>query len=610
MEMAANPKGNEMSKRRSRRFLTAGVITTAAIFSAAVATGGASADGPEPKFTLTILHNNDGESSLLPVEIDGVSYGGVSRFNAKVTELRNESYRPSFDPGEAPQRGHLLLNSGDNYLPGPEFEASRAGDEFFDARAIRFLEYDALAIGNHEFDFGPETFARFVRRVAPIPLVSANLDYSGEPELAALAGRRLVKSDVVTENNRRIGIVGLTSPSLPTISSPGAVEVLTNLAELAQAEVDDLTRRGVDIIILMSHLQGIESEIALVSELRGIDVVIGGGGDEILADPGDALFPGHEENIFGAYPQVGTDAEGVEVPVVTTPGNYRYVGALQVTFDRDGNVLFWDEEDSGIKLVTDTGPEAVEQNIKQLANVERPVAAFTAGLAATIIGNSDVDLDCERVEVRGTETNCGNLVADAHLSTAQDLAADFGVQAPQMAIMNGGGIRGEIDQPAGPISVNDTFRLQPFGNFVGVAEDVPAETVRQIIEEGAIQLPDPGDGGFVHLAGASVVIDTSFPARDADQNTGVQNAPGERVRELVLDDGTVLVTGGVSQDVTVDIAGLSFSLGGGDAYPAVPFTNVGISDQQSLQRYIEDVLGGNVTAADYPRGGEGRLTIS
>ncbi|MGI9613800.1 MAG: bifunctional metallophosphatase/5'-nucleotidase, partial [Acidimicrobiales bacterium] len=142
------------------------------------------------------------------------------------------------------------------------------------------------------------------------------------------------------------------------------------------------------------------------------------------------------------------------------------------------------------------------------------------------------------------------------------------------------------------------------------AEDVPAETVRQIIEEGAIALPPGGDGGFAHLSGASVVIDTSFPARDANQTTGEQNSPGERVRELVLDDGTVIVTGGVTQDVIVDIVGLNFSLGGGDAYPAVPFTNLGISDQQSLQTYIEDTLGGSVTAAQYPRGGEGRITIN
>jgi 5'-nucleotidase/UDP-sugar diphosphatase len=218
-------------------------------------------------------------------------------------------------------------------------------------------------------------------------------------------------------------------------------------------------------------------------------------------------------------------------------------------------------------------------------------------------------LDCERNEVRGVETNCGNLIVDGLLSTAHQRAADFGVDTPQVAVQNGGGIRGEIDQPAGPITVADTFRLAPFGNFVAVAEDVPAETFRQIIEEGAILLPAPGDGGFVHLAGATVVIDPSFPARNADQTTGEQLAPGQRVRSLVLDDGTVVVANGVTQDVTVDIAGLNFSLGGGDAYPAVPFTNLGITDQQSLQGYIEGPLGGLVTAAQYPRGGEGRITI-
>jgi 5'-nucleotidase len=85
--------------------------------------------------------------------------------------------------------------------------------------------------------------------------------------------------------------------------------------------------------------------------------------------------------------------------------------------------------------------------------------------------------------------------------------------------------------------------------------------------------------------------------------------PGERVRSLVLDDGTVVVANGVTQNVTVDVAGLNFSLNGGDAYPVVPFTNLGITDQQSLQGYIEGPLGGVVTGAQYPRGGEGRITI-
>lgn len=146
---------------------------------------------------------------------------------------------------------------------------------------------------------------------------------------------------------------------------------------------------------------------------------------------------------------------------------------------------------------------------------------------------------------------------------------------------------------------------------MAIAEEVPAETLRQIIEEGAIRLPDPGDGGFVQVSrGTTLVIDTSFPARDADQNTGEQIMPGQRVRRLILADGTVVVMNGVTQDVSVDVAGLNFSLNGGDAYPAVPNTTVGVTDQQSLQSYIEGPLGGVVTEPQYPRGGKGRITIN
>ncbi len=606
-------------KHGGRRRVVGSLMAVIALLIATVAASGTASaeveenqnDRSQPDLTLTILHNNDGESSLLPIERDEIEWGGIARFQSKVDELRASSGDETYDDGEAERRGVVLLNSGDNFLAGTSFQAGQQdGAPFYDGIAVQRLDYDALAIGNHEFDFGPAIFEEFVDEVDNATFVSANLDFSTTPDLRSdFARHKIRRSRIVRVEGRRVGIVGLTTPSLPTISSPGSVEVLTDLVGIAQKQIDSLNRRGARRIILISHLQGLDSEIELVSQLTDVDIVIGGGGDEILADPGDRLFPGDEDDIFGSYPQVATDAEGKAVPIVTTPGNYRYVGALQVTFDRDGNLLSWDDGDSGLNVVAGDGPGAVEPDPWQKSMVEEPVAAFIDDLANQIIGSSDVDLDCERVEVRGVESNCANLIADSLLSTGQARAAAFGVEAPQMAIMNGGGIRGEVDQLAGPISVADTFRLQPFANFVGVAENVPAETIRQIIEEGAIRLPAPGDGGFAQLAGASVVIDPSFPARDADQSTGEQFSPGERVRELVLDDGTVLVTGGVSQDVEVDLVGLSFSLGGGDAYPAVPFTNMGISDQQSLQSYIEDVLGGSVTAAQYPRGGEGRLTI-
>jgi 5'-nucleotidase/UDP-sugar diphosphatase len=596
--------------------LFAPFVASLALAPVAGAVGDSGASVPD--FTLTILHNNDGESSLLPTlrdtDGDGVaetSYGGIARFQRKVDQLRFNSFLGTYDPGESLRRGVVLLNSGDNFLAGTSFQASQQeGAPFYDGLAVALLRYDALAVGNHEFDFGPAIFRRFVQTVSNAPFVSANLDYSGEPALADLAGKRLVKSRILSVGRRLVGIVGLTTTSLPTISSPGGVRVLTDLAAIAQAEIDALSRRGARIIILQSHLQGLESEIALVPMLRGVDVVIGGGGDEVLADPGDELFPDDANDVFGTYPQLALDLDGRQVPVVTTPGNYRYVGQLQLSFDRRGEVVAIDGADSGIQLVTDRGPQAVGESLIQKHFVEEPVAAFVAGLAAQIIGSSDVDLDCERTEVRGRETNCANLIADAHLAAAQAQAPAFGLDVPQIALMNGGGIRGEVDQIAGPISIADTFRLQPFANFLAIAEDVPAETLRQIIEEGAIRLPASGDGGFVQVSeGTTLVIDSSFPARVANQTTGVQTSPGQRVRELVLADGTIVVQDGVTQNVTVDVAGLNFSLNGGDAYPAVPNTTVGLTDQQSLERYIGESLGGIVTGLDYPRGGEGRLTI-
>ncbi len=214
-----------MRHGRRRRFRIIVVAALVAVLSATMTAGTASARGhgrPRADFTLTILHNNDGESSLLPTTVDGVEYGGIARFQRKVNRLRRRSHS-TYDRGESRKRGVVLLNSGDNYLAGTTFQASEEeGAPFYDGIAVRLLRYDVLGIGNHEFDFGPETFARFVETVdRRTPFVSANLDFSASPSLAGHVGRSLVSSTVVRERGEKIGVVGLTTPSLPTISSPG-----------------------------------------------------------------------------------------------------------------------------------------------------------------------------------------------------------------------------------------------------------------------------------------------------------------------------------------------------------------------------------------------------
>ncbi len=194
----------------------------AALLAAALA-GSASA---QSGFTLTILHNNDGESDVLPNRADAdlnPGAGDAARFATLVNQRRAASLSD----------GLLTLTSGDNFLAGPEFTVSGndfpGGSDFYDARVVRGVGYDALTLGNHDFDFGPSTLADFIRASQPatgnpIPFLSANLDFSAEPELQGLFDAGLIARSATFDfgGGQRVGVVGGTTPNLPFISSPGA----------------------------------------------------------------------------------------------------------------------------------------------------------------------------------------------------------------------------------------------------------------------------------------------------------------------------------------------------------------------------------------------------
>jgi 5'-nucleotidase len=222
-----------------------------------------------------------------------------------------------------------------------------------------------------------------------------------------------------------------------------------------------------------------------------------------------------------------------------------------------------------------------------------------------------VDLDGLRNSVRTIETNEGNLIADALLWQAQQLAGGFGVDSPQVGLQNGGGIRNDSIIPAGPISELDTFDMVPFANFVSVVPDIPREQFKELLEN-AVSRVEFVDGRFVQVAGFSFSWDPAGTPQILDASGNV-TTPGTRVLDVTLDDGTPIVVGGVVQaGDPIDIATIDFSARGGDQHPyrGAPFTTVGVSYQQALSNYIQDPagLGGAITAADYPEGGEGRIT--
>ena len=222
---------------------------------------------------MTILHNNDGESKLINLGKGLEKFGGIDRFVAAVEREKEIAASNRIIDSS----GVIMVSSGDNFLAGPAVTVGMRAGTFYDALALDMIGYDAIALGNHDFDLGPEVLAEFIMQVTETepPFLSSNLDFSGEPLLRDLVAEgRIAKSVVVSVNGVKIGIIGVTTPMLASLSSPRRVTVIADVAGKVQAEVDRLEASGVNKIVLLSHLQDIDGEIALVGEIHGVDVVV------------------------------------------------------------------------------------------------------------------------------------------------------------------------------------------------------------------------------------------------------------------------------------------------------------------------------------------------
>ncbi len=617
--------------RRSRLGI---VLVLVAMLAAllVVAAPAAMADPPDDYATaayqLTILHNNDGESQLVNAGSGLEDYGGAARFKALV-----DTQRAAAAPNV------VMISSGDNFLAGPEFNLglkhnTDTGEPMYDTTAMAFIGYDAVNLGNHDFDFGPDVLATFIEgyQTPPTvpappyagsfttpPYVSANLDFTLEPNLAALVDplgpittvvdplKPIAQSTVITVGAEDIGVIGLETPNLASISSPRDVIIDRDTINVVKDQVAALTAApfSVDKIILTSHLQSIDNEMALIAEVTGVDVVISGGGDELLANPGDALIPGDEGTAYGTYPQWVQDKNGAYVPIVTTSGEYKYLGQLQVGFDAAGNVVGVGPDSGPLVVSTAAGNDADMQKY-----VVDPVVAGLAALKAEKVATSEVALDGLRNSVRFMETNEGNLIADSYIWQATELASDFGSAIPDVAITNGGGIRNNTVIAAGDLTVLDTFDMVPFPNFLTVVEKVPTAHFKELLEN-AVSDIDGSSGRFAQISGFTMRYNPDEQAQIVNDD-GFVLTPGKRIQSVVLDDGTVLVKDGavVAGKPTVNIVTIDFLVRGGDQYPyrGVPFTVLGVTYQQALENYLKDL--GTVTAADYPEGGEGRIGVT
>lgn len=586
----------------------------------------------EAAFTLELFHIADQEASTSAIT-------NAPNMSAILSALQAEDLG---DDGVADNS--LFLSSGDAFIPGVFFSAGASvfGTEgIADIQIQNELGVQAIALGNHEFDLGTELLASLIDGTAigdfsaltesdlagldfegtDMSYLSTNLDYATDANLAGLeatggasTGNTVSSSVVFDVNGEQIGVVGATTPTLGSISSPGDLGIspdwagtdptdaeLDALAAEIQAEVDALLadNPSMNKVVLLAHMQQIEIEEALAIRLENVDIIVAGGSNTRLFDENDTVRDG--DSVQGEYPNFITNAGGTQTVVVNTDGSYKYLGRLVIDFDADGNVIAdsYDADVSGAYATT--GEMVAELEAEDLIDpeIQAIVDAIEEQIIATesnVFGYSDVFLNGNRSGtfdaddtdgVRTQETNLGNLTADANLAAAKDID-----DTVVLSIKNGGGIRASIGEtivPAGGsealrsanaelvdgdgntikaeggISQTDIQTALAFNNGLTLLTVTKAELIA-VLEHGVSAIDSAAEGGvagsFPQVSGVTFSYDDTLDAGARIIDAAIVDEDGSILTELMRDG---VVVGDVNE--TFRIVTLNFMADGGDGYP-------------------------------------------
>ncbi len=422
------------------------------------------------EYTLTILHTNDFHDRFEPISafdstcapednVAGECFGGSGRLVTALAEARARS------------NNTILVDGGDQFQ-GTLFYTYYKGS--MTAEFMMRLGYDAMTVGNHEFDDGPEVLRGFMDAVQ-FPVLMSNADYSGEP----LLSDKLMKSVVIERGGEKLGLIGLTPQDTDELASPGPNVIFTDPVGAVQAEVDRLTEEGVNKIIVLSH-SGYAVDQRVAAETTGVDVIVGGHTNTYLSNV--------SEDAEGPYPtMVGQTA------IVSAYAYGKFLGELNVVFDDAGVVT----SAVGEPLIMDA---AVAEDAETLARIAE-LAVPLEEIRNKVVAETVAAIDGDRANCRAVECQMGNLVADAMLARVAD-------QGVTIALTNGGGLRASID--AGPVTMGEVITVLPFQNTLATFE-VDGATIVAALENGVSQLEE-GAGRFLQVAGLQYTFDAAAPA--------------------------------------------------------------------------------------------------
>lgn len=454
-----------------KKILGLGMLSVSAITLSA---GAALAD-----YELNILHINDFHSriesinkfdSTCSAEEEGKNecFGGAARLLTAINQTR--------DALKAEGKNVLLLNAGDNFQ-GSLFYTTYKGT--VEAEVLNAMKFDAMTVGNHEFDDSEDGLAGFLDKVQ-FPVVTANVVATA----ASKIGDRVKPSIVLEVGGQKIGIVGAVANDTAELATPGPnITIAEDVAKISE-QVQKLKQDGVDKIIALTHV-GYPRDLEFIAKIPDVDVVVGGHTHTLLSNT--------DQKAEGPYPTLVDNPGGYKVPVVQAGQYSKYLGDLKVVFDDSGVV----KESKGDPILIDSSFKPDEATLKRIDELKAPIEA----LKSKVVGSSEGPIEGDRKVCRVKECSMGNLVADATLARVKD-------QGVTIAFANSGGLRSSID--AGDVSMGEVLTVLPFQNTVATFQ-LKGEDIRAALENGVSQI-DEGAGRFMQVSGLKYSFDRSKPA--------------------------------------------------------------------------------------------------
>ena len=474
------------------------------------------------------------------------------------------------------QGAQVIVADAGDFSQGSSYVSLSEG-----ATAIELMNmvgYDAVALGNHEFDYGFEALKKNMES-AQFPVLAANVKYNGELAFDDAAV-------FTTPGGTKIGVFGLDTPETATKAHPGKIAGVTFASgeEMYQIAQDMATMlredEGCNYVICVGHL-GIDDETAttanrsidLLNKVTGIDVFI------------DGHSHSTEEEIVE---KTNADRKVGETILTSTGTKLENIGVVTI---KDSAITSECVPTEGIEIPADS----------EIAARAAAIIAEVDAEYGTVFAKTEVTLNGEKAPGNRTEeTNLGDLITDALVWKATQEG-----EAVDAAITNGGGIRATIE--AGDITKKDINTVLPFGNTLSIIKITGSELL-EVLEASTFCTPE-AVGGFPQVSGIVFTVDTT-KTYDADaEYPGTTYFAPKSINRV-----TIKTVGGKDFDpvATYTIATNDFMASGGDTYyrfvNATANYDLGIAMDEVVMQYITEVLGGTVTADKY---GEpaGRITV-